>query len=34
MVLSEKVTPFTIYNLKSIFCFQIKKMTAEIVDNH
>jgi hypothetical protein len=29
MVLSEKVTPFTIYDLKSLSCYQIKKMTAE-----
>lgn len=29
MVLSEKVTPFTIFDLKSVSCYQIKKMTAE-----
>lgn len=29
MVLSEKVTPFTIYDLKSLSCYQIKKMTTE-----
>ena len=29
MVLSEKVTPFTIFGLKSVSCYQIKKMTAE-----
>ena len=29
MVLSEKVTSFTIYDLKSISYYQIKKMTAE-----
>ena len=28
MVLSEKVTSFTIYDLKSISNYQIKKMTA------
>ena len=34
MVLSEKVTPFTIYDLKNISYYQIKKMTTEILNNH
>jgi hypothetical protein len=34
MVLSEKVTPLTIYDLKSVSCYQIKKMTAEKSNNH
>jgi len=34
MVLSEKVTPFTIYDVKIISSYQIKKMTVEILNNH